>query len=81
MASKDYVRRYHCALLTLEKMATDPIFLNLQADPNSLLVEGDVEIDMLEEMESYFAVIRAGLPEPYWSAFQWPGVCAKTRPA
>lgn len=33
--------------------------LNLQADGNSLLVEGDVEIDMPEEMESYHADVRA----------------------
>lgn len=33
--------------------------LNLQADGNSLLVEGDVEIDMPDEMESYHADVRA----------------------
>lgn len=33
--------------------------LNVQADANSLLVEGDVEIDMPEEMESYHADVRA----------------------
>lgn len=33
--------------------------LNLQADQNSLLVEGDVEIHMPEGMESYYADVRA----------------------
>jgi len=33
--------------------------LNLQADQNSLVVEGDVEIDMPDEMESYYADVRA----------------------